>query len=245
MHPFGSVHERPVVLGWEVGQYSDDLHAGSLAGRYVWLHGHDVRVVSQNFDYNSGSLKIVPFIVKDGSRRTELYKFPRKGMSGQTASPLATAFYSEISPQSEMSRSSCLAAYGRGEPVVIGRWMTTRSPSSSLVRRICWVMGFGRRDHNPKHYATVQPFADAKRVGRQGQRAQFTLVPGKLFANLNNARTNFDLPVLYPWKLERRSGERMVSVRNPYYWKLIRKARKQLPASDRLVGDLAKVTKLS
>jgi len=246
------VSAEPMVVECieEVGQYSDDLHR-VLTGP-ADMSGYTVMTFDgfSRFDYSSGSLKIVPNIVKgwDIEENGALYRFHlRKGMKWSDGEPFTADdvlfWYEDIALNPEMSPVFPGWLTVGGEPVVIEKVddYTVTFKFARPYGILLEVMGFrGDAILAPKHYLQQfhPAYADADELAAKVKEAQFEHWY-QLFANLNSAPTNPDLPVLYPWKVETPfPGERMVSVRNPYYWKVDTEG-KQLPYFDRLVNDLA------
>ncbi|MGI6206790.1 MAG: ABC transporter substrate-binding protein [Anaerolineae bacterium] len=234
----------------EIGQYSDDLHRVLTGPADMSGYYHMVVEAFSRFDYSSGELKVIPNVVKgwDIEEDGAVYTFyMRKGMKWSDGAPFTADdimfWYEDVALNEEISPVFPGWLSVAGEPVVIEKVddYTVKFRFARPYGILLEVMGFrGEGILVPKHYLSQfhPKYADADELAAKVKEAGFENWY-ELFANRNDAGSNPDRPVLYAWKVETPfPGQRMVSVRNPYYWKVDTEG-KQLPYFERLVSDLA------
>ncbi|MGI6207684.1 MAG: ABC transporter substrate-binding protein [Anaerolineae bacterium] len=235
----------------EVGQYSDDLHRvltgpTDLAGHRVMLQEGFVR-----WDYHNGELKVIPNIAKswDVSEDGKSYTFHlREGMRWSDGEPFTADdilfWYEAIALNKELSPSfpSWLVVGGEAPVVTKVDDYTVNFTFSVPFGILLEFMAFegGPTIITPKHYLSQfhPDYADPDELAAKINEAGFDHWY-ELFANRNDTMNNPDIPVVWAWKVENPfPAEAMVSVRNPYYWKVDPEG-KQLPYFERIVVSRA------
>ncbi len=234
----------------EPGEYCGDLHRvltgpADLTGNRVILWDNFVR-----WDFRSGRLEPIANLVTgwEVSEDGLTYTFHlRKGTRWSDGEPFTADdilfWYEDIALNEELSPTFPNWVTSAGLPPVVTKVddytvdFTYEKPHGILIESMAF-NGSGLL--NPKHY--LQQFhpryADADELAAKIKEAGFEQWY-ELFANRNDDQGNPDRPVLWAWKVETPfPGERMVLVRNPYYWKVDTNG-KQLPYFDRLVNDFA------
>ncbi|NPV09883.1 MAG: hypothetical protein HPY83_18220 [Anaerolineae bacterium] len=234
----------------EVGQYSGDLRRTltgptDLTGNRVILWDNFAR-----WDYRTGRLEPIPNMVTgwDISPDGKTYTFRlRRGMKWSDGEPFTAddiLFWQEaIALNKELSPSYPSWLTSGGRPPAIEKIddytvsFTFEVPHGILIETLCFR---GSDLIAPKHYLSQfhPDYADADELAAKVKAANFEHWY-ELFANRRDDQNNPDLPVLWAWKVEQPfPGERMVLVRNPYYWKVDTEG-KQLPYFDRLINELS------
>jgi peptide/nickel transport system substrate-binding protein len=232
------------------GEYSDDLHRvltgpADLAGYHCI-----VRESFAGWDYRSGKLEVIPNLasgwdITDGGATYTFHL--RKGVRWSDGEPFTADdvvfWYEDIALNTELTPTFPTWLTAGGERGVIEKVddYTVRfkfaAPHGILLEFLCFN---GASLITPKHYLQQfhPKYADADELAAKVKEAGFEEWY-QLFANRNDPHNNPDIPVLWIWKLETPfPAQRMVSVRNPYYWKVDTNG-KQLPYFDRLINDLA------
>ncbi|NPV08315.1 MAG: twin-arginine translocation signal domain-containing protein [Anaerolineae bacterium] len=238
----------------EVGQYSEDLHRvltgpSDLAGHRVILQEGFVRW--DRWDSQRGELKVIPNIAKgwDVSEDGRSYTFYlRQGMRWSDGEPFTADdimfWYEAIALNKELSPAFPSWLVVGDEPPVISKVddyavkFTFPVPFGLLLQ----FMAFegGPTVIAPKHYLSQfhPDYADADELATKIEEAGFEHWY-ELFADRNSTMNNPECPVVWAWKVEQPfPAQRMISVRNPYYWKVDPEG-KQLPYFERVVVDLA------
>jgi peptide/nickel transport system substrate-binding protein len=239
-----------VVPFYEVGQYSDDLHR-TLTGP-ADLTGHRIllREGFARWDYRTGKLEVVPNIAKgwDVSEDGTTYTFYlRKGMKWSDGEPFTADdilfWYEDIALNEELSPTFPSWLTVGGEPVKVEKvddYTVTfkfAKPYGILLEFMCFQ---GSAIIAPKHYLKQfhPKYTDKETLDKLVAEAKFEHWY-ELFANRNDDMNNPELPVLWAWKVEVPfPSQRMISVRNPYYWKVDTQGQ-QLPYFERVVVDLS------
>jgi len=234
----------------EAGEYSGDLHRvltgpADLTGNRVIVWDNFVR-----WDYRSGRLEPIANLVTgwEVSEDGLTYTFHlRKGTRWSDGEPFTVDdimfWYEDIALNEELSPTFPNWVTSGGEPPVVTKVddytvdFSFVKPHGILIESMAFN---GNGILAPKHYLQQfhPKYADADELAAKVKEAGFEAWY-ELFANRNDDQNNPDLPVLWAWKVETPfPGERMVMVRNPYYWKVDTNG-KQLPYFDRLVNDFA------
>lgn len=246
------ISEEPLVVECieETGEYSDDLHRALLGPSDLAGHAYIIEEPFLRWDYRTGNLEIVPNVAKgwDISDDGTTYTFYlRKGMKWSDGEPFTADdvlfWYQDIALNAELSPSFPSWLIVGGQPVVIEKTddftivFRFAQPYGLLPESMC-VSSSGILA--PKHYLQQfhTTYADPDELSAQVKEADLEHWY-QLFATKNDRNNNPDLPVIHAWKVETPfPGERMVSVRNPYYWKVDANG-KQLPYFERQVNELA------
>ncbi|MGI6207745.1 MAG: ABC transporter substrate-binding protein [Anaerolineae bacterium] len=232
------------------GQYCGDLHRVLTGPTDMGGYTAIMRESLAGWDFRSGSIQVIPNIAKgwDISDDGKTYTFYlREGMRWSDGEPFTADdlvfWYEDVALNQDLTPSFPAWLTVAGEPVVIEKVddytvnFKFAAPYGILLEYLAFR---GEALMTPKHYLSQfhPKYTDADKLAAMAEEAEFEEWY-QLFADRNSYTTNPDLPVLWCWKLEVPfPGQRMISVRNPYYWKVDTEG-KQLPYFDRLVNDLA------
>jgi len=232
------------------GEYCGDLHRVLTGPTDMGGYTAIMRESFAGWDFRSGNIEVIPNMATgwDISEDAKVYTFHmRKGMRWSDGEPFTADdlvfWYQDIALNSELTPSFPDWLNVGGEPVVVEKvddYTVTFTFAAAYGILLEYMAFRGEALIAPKHYLSQfhPAYADPDELAAKIEDADFEQWY-ELFANRNSYTTNPDLPVLWSWKVEAPfPGQRMVSVRNPYYWKVDSNG-KQLPYFDRLVNDLA------
>jgi len=246
------VSEEPLVVECfeEPGEYSDDLHRALLGPSDMAGHNYVIEENLFRWDYRTGNLEIVPNVAKSWELSEDglTYTFQlRKGMRWSDGEPFTVDdvlfWYQDIASNAELSPSFPSWLTIGGEPVIVEKvddyafTFKFAQPYGILLEAMCVSSG---GVYAPRHYLEQfhPAYADPDELAAKVKEASLEYWY-QLFAAKNDRNNNPDLPVIGAWKVETPfPGERMVSTRNPYYWK-VDSSGKQLPYFERQVNELA------
>ncbi len=234
----------------EPGEYSGDLRRALTGPADIGGYRAIVRESLAGWDYRSGKVEVIPNLASgwDITDDGATYVFHLRKGARWSDGELFTAddimfWYEHMVLNEELTPTFPGWLTVAGEPGVIEKIddytvaFKFAAPYGILLEYLCFS---GQQILTPRHYLSQfhPDFADADELSSKVKDAGFEHWY-QLLANRNDYTNNPDLPVLFTWKLETPfPAQRMVSVRNPYYWKVDTNG-KQLPYFDRLVTELA------
>ncbi len=235
---------------YEVGQYSDDVHrtlkgASDLTGYRVIVRDNVVC-----WSYATGELTIENDLVTKWEVSTDGKEYTfylRKGLKWFDGEPLTADdfmfYYEDMLLNKEMTPTFPAWLSSGGEPCVFEKLddytvkIKFAAPYSLLPMYLCFRYG-SINTFCPKHYlkAFHPGYAKKEELDKAVKDGGFDQW-FQLFGDRINYTVNPDMPVAKAWKVKTPfPGQQMVSVRNPYYWKVDTEG-KQLPYFDRLIND--------
>jgi peptide/nickel transport system substrate-binding protein len=234
----------------EPGEYSGDLNRAVTANAPVLYATFQMEGLTR-WDTRDGGLAIVPNVASswEVSEDARSYTFHlRQGMKWSDGEPFTADdvmfWYQDIALNQELTPAFPSWLTVAGEPVTIEKIdaYTIRLSWSQPYTLLLEMMSYNGTltpIFAPAHYLKQfhPAYTDPQELQAKVEEANFEAWY-QLFLNRNDWTVNPELPNLWPWipTGEWGLGARIVSERNPYYWKVDTNG-KQLPYFDRYIVE--------